>query len=265
MKYATRYIWIAYTAARSSVAYAGEALARVIFMAVILYIFMRLWAVVYSGVGSEQLGGLTMPQMLWYLVITEAIMLSAPRVWAEVDQEVRTGQLAVRLIHPVSYVFSHMGKAAGERFVKFAMNLTIGSAIALVLVGPIPVSAGGFAMFLVVLPMAFLLEFLGSFLVGLGAFWLESTAGLALIYARSVMLLGGMILPISMYPDSVQPVLRALPFASMMSTPGRMFVSPDAAVFGAALATQAVAVAVLACLVAGVQATALKRLFTNGG
>ena len=51
--------------------------------------------------GKDRIAGLTLPQMLWYLVITEAIYMSAPRVWAEVDQDVRTGRLAVHLITPV--------------------------------------------------------------------------------------------------------------------------------------------------------------------
>ena len=46
-------------------------------------------------------------------------------------------------------------------------------------------------MFLLVLPMAFILDFLGALLVGLCAFWLESTQGIALIYSRLMMLLGG--------------------------------------------------------------------------
>src|SRR5688572_24416679 len=115
MMHATRYGWIAYTAARSSVAYSGEVVARIIFMTSVLYIFMRLWLAVYRGAGAERLAGLTLQQMLWYLAVTEAITLSAPRVWAEIDQDVRTGRLAVRLIHPVSYSLSHLARTMGER------------------------------------------------------------------------------------------------------------------------------------------------------
>ena len=45
----TRYTWIGYTAARSNLAYVGEVISRTIFMAVVLFIFMRLWTVVYAG------------------------------------------------------------------------------------------------------------------------------------------------------------------------------------------------------------------------
>src|SRR5262249_31950416 len=157
-----------------------------------------------------RLAGLTLPNMLWYLVITEAILLSSPRVWAEVDQDVRTGRLAIQLIHPVSYVFSHLGRSMGERIVRFVINLAGGSAVAMILAGPMRMTLSGATSFLLMLPLAFALDFLGNFLVGLGAFWLESTAGLALIYSRLGMLLGGIFFPIEVYPPKLQPILGLL-------------------------------------------------------
>jgi ABC-2 type transport system permease protein len=260
-----KYVWIGYTAARSNLAYGGEAIVRSSFIAVILYIFMRLWHVVYTASGTDRVGGLTLPQILWYLVITEAVFMSSPRIWAEVDQDVRTGRLAVQLLYPLSYVGAHMSRAMGERLVRFTIYLVIGSVIALVLVGPIKVSVSGFAMFLIIVPAAFVLDFLAMFLVGLCAFWLESTAGLALIYTRTVMMFGGMFLPLEIYPDFLQPVLRILPFASMVSAPGRMFVDPSFALFERSLLAQAGGVIVFGVGVIVLQSLALRRLFTNGG
>jgi ABC-2 type transport system permease protein len=103
------------------------------------------------------------------------------------------------------------------------------------------------------------------FLIGLCAFWLESTSGLVLIYSRAVMMFGGMFLPLEIYPAALQPVLRVLPFASMVSAPGRMFVSPSFRLFGESVVFQGCAVLVFAGLVAVVQSMALRRLFANGG
>lgn len=265
MRSAARYGWIGYTAARSNMAYRTEVLFRSLFLAVILYIFMRLWSVVYAESENGRIAGLTLPQMLWYLVITEAVFMSAPRIWAEVDQDVRTGRLAIQLIRPLSYTAGHLSRAMGERVVRFAINLTVGSVIALWLVGPIPVSISGLAMFAMVLPVAFVLDFFGMFLVGLSAFWLESAAGLALIYSRAVMMFGGMFLPLEVYPDALQPALRILPFASMVSAPGRMFVDPSFALLKQSLITQGAAVVLYAGLVSTVQFIAFRRLFANGG
>ena len=158
-----------------------------------------------------------------------------------------------------------MSRAMGERAVRFAINLLVGSVVALLLVGPIPVRVSGLAMFLVVLPAAFVLDFLAMFLIGLCAFWLESTAGLSLIYTRTVMMLGGMFLPLDVYPESLQPVLRVLPFAAILSAPGRMFVDPSFRLLMESIVIQGGAVVVFAVLVVVVQSIAFRRLFANGG
>jgi ABC-2 type transport system permease protein len=265
LKNISKYGWVAYTAARSDLAYAAANVSRVLFMTTILYVFMRLWAEVYSGAGVESLGGLTQAQMLWYLVATESVVLSMPPLWREVDQEVRTGQLAVQLIRPVSYAAMHFGRSMGERTVRFCANLAVGSIVALALAGPIAFSAAGFGMFLLVLPMAFAIDFLGGLLVGLCAFWLESTQGIALIYSRLMMLLGGMLLPLEVYPEAVQPYLRALPFAAILHAPGRMLVDPSIGLFLQSVGLQAISLAVYGAGAYALHTLALRRLFVNGG
>jgi ABC-2 type transport system permease protein len=101
-KSANRYLWISYTAARSNLAYSGEVIYRCSFLTIILYIFLRLWKVVYAAAGGDRVGGLTLPQMVWYLVITEAIYLSAPRVASEV-MKMGDRTHAIHLIRPLSY------------------------------------------------------------------------------------------------------------------------------------------------------------------
>src|SRR5689334_12431220 len=218
-----KYTWVGLTAARSNVAYFGEVATRAIFLGVILYIFLQLWRATYAQTGAGQLGGLTLPQMLWYLAMTESIILYGPRVAQEVDQDVRTGALAVQLIRPLSYPLYRMWATLGERLVRFLLNAGVGAAIALLFVGPIALSIGGLALLTPALLLAFVLDFLGQFLIGLAAFWLEDTSGLLLIYTRVTMILGGMLLPLELFPEAWQPLLRALPFASIVYGPARLF------------------------------------------
>src|ERR1041384_1250089 len=124
-----KYTWVGLTAARSNIAYLGEVATRVIFLGVILYIFMQLWRVTYAQTGAERLGGLTLPQMLWYLAMTESIILSGPRVAQEIDQDVRTGALAVQLIRPLSYPLARLWTTLGERSVRFGLCAGVGAAL----------------------------------------------------------------------------------------------------------------------------------------
>src|SRR5207249_11237896 len=126
-----------------------------------------LWKGTYGETGAERLGGLTLAQMLWYLAMTESIMLSGPRVAQEVDQDVRTGALAIQLVRPLSYPLYRMWTALGERLVRFLLNAAVGILIVLAFVGPIPMTPGGLALFVLALPLAFVLDFLAAFLIGL--------------------------------------------------------------------------------------------------
>ncbi|MBD2495251.1 ABC-2 family transporter protein [Nostoc sp. FACHB-280] len=261
----TKYIWIAWTSARSNLAYITEVASRAVFLFVILYIFLQLWRVTYAETNAQQLGDFTLTQMLWYLGITESIVLSAPTIAQEVDEDVRTGALAVQLIRPLSYPLYRLWTSLGERTVRFGLNLSVSIALALLFVGLIPLNLLGILLFLLSLPLAFVLDFLATFLVGLGAFWLENTTGLLLIYSRINMILGGMLIPLDLFPEQWQVILRNLPFASIIYGPARLFVQPDLSFAGQLLIRQTLAIGVLSLLVTFVYSTAVKRIHANGG
>jgi ABC-2 type transport system permease protein len=260
-----KYTWLGLVAARSNMAYLGEVAARTLFLAVILYIFLQLWRVTYSEMRASSLGGLTLAQMLWYLAMTEAITLSGPRVAQEVDQDVRTGALAVQLIRPLAYPLARLWTTLGERLVRFGLNAVVGAVLALLLVGPIAFTPAGLLMFALTLPLAFALDFLGNFLIGLAAFWIEDTSGLTLIYSRVTMILGGMLIPLELFPERLQPILRALPFAGIVYGPARMFVHPEPAFLADLALRQGIAIGVFALAVAVVYRMALRRIHSNGG
>lgn len=261
----TKYLWIGWTSARSNLAYITEVASRAVFLFVILYIFLQLWRVTYAETNVQELGDLTLTQMLWYLGITESIVLSAPTIAQEVDEDVRTGALAMQLIRPLSYPLYRLWTSLGERTVRFGLNLSVSIALALLFVGFIPLNLPGILLFLLSLPLAFVLDFLATFLVGLGAFWLENTTGLMLIYSRITMILGGMLIPLDLLPEQWQPLLRNLPFASIVYGPARLFVQADLGFAGELLLRQAIAIGVLSLLVALIYSTAVKRIHANGG
>jgi ABC-2 type transport system permease protein len=260
-----KYWWIARTSAKSNLAYLAEIGSRVFFLGVILYIFLRLWQVTYGETGSQTLGGLSLPQMLWYLAVTESIILSGPRVAQTVDQDVRTGAISIHFIRPLSYPLYSLFNTLGERAVRFFVNMSVGAMIALVFVGFVPMNPLGLFCFLTVLPLAFVIDFLGNFLIGLAAFWLEDTNGLVLIYSRLTMILGGMLIPLELFPDSWQAPLKMLPFSAIVYGPARLFVAPDWAFYQDVLLRQVIACILFACAVAFVFRIASRRVFANGG
>lgn len=281
---------VAKVAARSNLAYPGEVLGRTAFLGVILYIFLKLWQATYSQTGSERLGGLTLVQMLWYLTFAEAMYMSTPRLAQQVDEDVRSGSLAVRLLKPMSYPLYCLSSMLGERIVRFLFNLAIGSLIALVLVGPVSFSAdsasatgllpgsfssagfsltglslAGFSMVALAVLLAFLLDGIGHLIVGLGAFWLEDTSGLLLIYFRLSMILGGMILPLELFPDWLRQIVVFLPFPYLIYGPVHLALHPDGAEFAGLALRQLACLFVMSVIAAFIYKRALGRISAHGG
>lgn len=265
MKSLHKYSWIALTSARSHLAYFGEVAARTLFLVVILYIFLQLWRVTYSETQAQQLGGFTLAQMLWYLSVTESIATSAPRVAQEVDQDVRTGALAVQLIRPISYPMYRLWSSLGERCVRFGLNFAVSTGLMCLFVGAEPLSLTGLSLFLLVLPIAFILDFLVMFLIGLAAFWLEDTSGLVLIYSRLLWLLGGLLIPLELFPETWQPILHSLPFATIIYAPAHLFVHPSINDAISLLVRQSITLLILMLAVQWVYGIAVQRIHANGG
>jgi ABC-2 type transport system permease protein len=260
-----KYVAVGRATLATQAAYLSEMLLRTLFMALILYIFVQLWSVTYDALGQQTVAGFSVAQMIWYLMVTESILLSRPRMTVEIDAEVRAGDVAYQLIRPYDYVLFRLARYLAERTLRLGINLAVGGALALLYVGPIPFEAAGLAAALVVLALGTLVDFAGAIAIGLCAFWVEDTQPLTLLYDRAIMLLGGLLLPLEMFPDWLAAVLARLPFQLLLYAPARLAVSGDLAPLPGALAQLGLTLLVLGGLVLLVEAQALRRLHANGG
>ncbi len=260
-----KYIAIAWISAKSNLAYVGEVGSRLFFLSVILYIFMRLWEVTFANAGATAFSGYTLAEMIWYMAITESIMMSSPRITPLVDEDVRTGAIAVQLVRPMSYPLFRLASNLGEQAVRFVITALAAASIATLLVGPPRHLLEGLLLAALSLPLAFALDFLGYMLVGLLAFWLEDTTGVALIYSRLTMIAGGMLLPLELFPESIGALLKALPFSCIVYGPSRLFVHPDSAALAHLLLNQIIWIVILSLAVAAVYSKGVRRIALNGG
>jgi len=251
---------------RGQLVYAGEMALRTTFLVIILYVFLQLWRATFAAEGSHTIAGFTVAQMIWYLAITEAITTSRGRVSAAIDGEVRSGEIAYRLVRPYGYAGYHLAQHAGERSLRFALNLAVGSALALLYVGPVPLAWHRVAVGVVVALVGVLIDFLASFSIGLLAFWIEDTSSVQLIYSRMLMLLGGMLLPLEIFPEPLRSVAAALPFSTMLYGPAKLALGGgDAARALDLLARQAVSLVAIGAATWLLYRAAQRRVNVNGG
>lgn len=258
-----KYLAVSQVAARSKLAYWQEMGARSLFFAVILFIFSQLWS---SLLGSDQqLAGFTRQQLVWYLTITEVITLSGSSLLRQVEQDVKTGQIAYLLLRPASYVLYQISYYAGEVLVSIGCNLLVGSLVATLLVGTLPLTLtnvlGALALFL----LGGTLQCLLLLSIALLSFFVEECRPFYWIYSKLIFTAGGLFIPLDLYPRFLKALAKALPFQSVAYGPARMFIGGGLAEF-LPLALTALGWAVaLALLVNWQYGKGVKLVNVNGG
>jgi ABC-2 type transport system permease protein len=228
--------WIAKYGAFARIGFAatqagwGELAARVGFFFLILGVFSSLWRAV-----GETTGGASNATMVWYLAITEWVLLSAPTAHFEIEAEVRRGDVAYQIARPVSYVGAHVARNIGTLAVRAPVMLGAAIVGGLVFAGPLP-SMATFSRAIALGGVASLV--MTTYHVGLGllAFWLGDIAPVYWIWQKLSFVLGGLLLPLTYYPAMVGKVAMFTPFPALLTGPASFVLdrpySTPLAVFG---------------------------------
>jgi len=260
-----KYLAVARMGFATAIAYRGEYLLRMLMLALILYVFATLWRTVYGATGAGIIEGFTLSDMVWYLVITESIVFSRPRLAGRIDTEVKSGTLAYTLVRPYSYILFHYAQALGESLARGIMSFAVGGAVVTLLLGPPAFNLGNAGFFVLALWLGATIDFLLTFAVGLLAFWIEETSPIAFIQDRLLMLLGGMMLPLEVFPAFLRAIARWLPLGMIIYAPARLLVGATTLQPWAVLMTQAGWLAATALLCTLTFRAGVKRVNVHGG
>jgi len=123
--------------------YRVDFIVRALFLLLILFIFIHLWRAAYASSGSETIEGFALNQIIWYLVFAEAVTMACPQLCVRIEEEVKQGEVAVRLIRPIAYNGFHYMTYLAEAGLRFIVQLAAGSAIAWAYMGPPPSAGAG--------------------------------------------------------------------------------------------------------------------------
>ncbi|MFN7971398.1 MAG: ABC-2 family transporter protein [Acidobacteriota bacterium] len=251
------------TSARERSAYRAELLGTAVFLGILLFIFSRLWI----AVGQEQgTGRYSVAKLLFYLVVTELVTMSPGNVHVRIGDDVKSGEIALALLRPVGYVPWELAKAAGSAFVRLAMLTIFGIPAAFLLVGMPDLEPMGVLIGIgILVPAAVLVETCVRLLMGLLAFWFEDAAPFFWIWQKSSFVLGGLMMPLDLYPQWLRRVTEVLPFQALLYGPARTVVDFDPRFALRAFATLACWGLVLMLLLTVVYDRGRRRVQVNGG
>lgn len=188
------------------------------------FISYYLWMAIYGSSASGVIGGLSRQEMVIYIFmvyVTSSLVTVSISDW--VSDDVVKGTVAMNLIKPMDYRISLISRAMGNavyRFLAPSIFIWIGVEVYKVFVLKQPVvSLTTVLLYLCSCIMSFLIYTLFDFCFGMVAFFTTYIFGMMMAKEALLSFLTGQLIPISLFPYTIQQVFAYLPFSSMVYTP----------------------------------------------
>ena len=239
----------------------GELYGRVVFFAIVLGVFSSLWrAVAEAGMPIA----VSPKALVWYLAATEWILLSAPPIHLDIQDALRRGDVVYHLGRPVSYVGAELAAALGLLAVRVPVLGLTAFVCAWAFTGWTP----PVTTVLTIVPFALVATAVMTAMhlwIGLLGFWVQDVSPLYWVWQKLAFVLGGLMLPIALYPAFVQRIAAVTPFPALLGEPASLVLGTGS-VRPAALAVSLVCWSgVTAAVVAWTFRRAAAALTVNGG
>ncbi len=268
-----RYGFVLRTAARQQWVYRAELVMRAAQLVLFIGVFMALWSSAFGISGKLDMEGYSLVEMVWYLAMTETIVLSGSRIFVEISTDVKAGNLAYTLARPLSYPWYQVANSLGNSAPRFVLNLLTATLVVGLGMRQMPAlgsgggagSLPGLLAFVGMAVLALLLDALIAVLIGLLAFWIEEVMPVFWIYQKLLFTVGGMFLPLEMFPDWLRRASEWLPFQFITYVPARAFVAFEPGFVLRAVAGQVVYITLCVGLVTLVWGRAQRRMVVHGG
>jgi len=239
----------------------GELYGRVAFFAVILGVFSSLWhAVAEAGMPIAA----DPKALVWYLAVTEWIVLSAPPIHIDIQEAIRRGDIVCQLGRPVSYVGAAFAEGLGQLLVRAPLLGATAGMCAFAFTGWTP--PPGLVLYVVPFGLAAAALLTALYLwIGLLAFWLEDVAPVYWVWQKLLFVLGGLMMPIELYPDLIRRLAPFTPFPSILAGTASFVLHRSSAEAGVHARSLSIWACVTVVAVCWVFRRATSALTVNGG
>jgi ABC-2 type transport system permease protein len=235
---------------------------RAVLYVVILGIFAQLWQA--TPLGELPPPAPSVAQLLWYLAITEWIIFAGGLPYRDVETDITGGQIAVALQRPVPYGIAVLARWGGGAAFHLVVLGAVGTVTAWALTGtvlltfamlPGLVLSGGIAVALILLC---------HLQLGYLATWLGSAAPAFWIWQKATFVLGGLLMPLTLYPPPWRGIAAASPFASMLFGPGSLAFDSSLSHLAAVLGGQILWLTLVGAAAVALDRAVVARLLERG-
>ena len=226
-----------------------------------------LWMVLFEKTGKEEIGGLTQRTFIIYLLIIRYIAVFSPggASISEMNEEIRTGNITMRLVRPVHYPLWLFVRNLPVPLFSGMIGLLVVTVLAGVLGGHVP-SGGQLVCFVFSVPATIMTQYAFYQGIGILSFWIYDVFPIERFYKMASSILSGEMIPLTIFGGMAQTVLQCLPFASLAFIPGGIYTGLFSGKEAAALvASQYGWAAILWMTVLGMYRKGLQKYEAQGG
>jgi ABC-2 type transport system permease protein len=228
---------------------------------------VAIWTAVYSG--NPKTGGISLADMITYSLIAGSVSIAWPyhSLLNTIERSVRSGDVAVYLLKPLSYPLYLLANEWGILLFRLATIVVPTTAIAAAIYGILPpASLFDGIMFVVLWLLAFALLFLMATACGLMAFWLLTAFSFDWLLGGILIIFSGGFIPLWFFPQPFAGIIGALPFAFVGYYPTAVYLGKlTVAETWSALALGLAWAVILAGAVAWLWSRAERRVVVQGG
>ena len=236
-----------------------------VFGCIICFTYLALWDERPSLGGWDGQDAVTFVWLGQSLIMTVALFGGG--FVDEFAHRIRTGDIAVDLYRPIDLQAWRYAEDLGRALFHLLGRGVVPTAVgALLFELAWPGQLATWLWFLASVVLAVTVSFAIRYLIGLAGFWVLDVSGFAIVVGFLQLFCSGMILPLVAFPDTLETVVRLLPFAALIQVPGEIFLEKHTGA-GLALALAGQLGWAVVLLGAGrlLAARAARRLVVQGG
>lgn len=192
------------------------------FAEVLVLIFM--WQAIF--VGQETVRGYTLQEMLTYVLIGNIVRAIVRSYNASiVSRDIKNGSLSAHLVRPMSYFSYAMARELGRVFTSALTATALQVVMMLIFMDSLLINLDPafLAVFSVMTLLAFVIELLIGYTVGLVAFWADEIEGFQASVEKIQKFFAGTYFPLSLLPVTLVQVSMFLPFAYSFYVPAQLY------------------------------------------
>lgn len=191
-----------------------------------MIVLIAMWGSIYASSGGVAIKGFTLPEMITYVLIGNLfMMLTRNYIPQYVARDINDGRLSVALVKPIPYIkfvfINEFGRAGLTTIMSFVTQvIVIAFFLDKIVINSDPLYL---LLIIVMLLLAFVIEMLIGFMIGMVSFWTDEADSTLSVMDRVKRFFSGGYFPLSLLPAGIATVAGFLPFAYSFYVPAQLY------------------------------------------